>query len=279
MEVRDMLKNLDNKTLLTEISDLVKKEKRTTLEILDYLSEIDERRLFLEEGYSSLFDFCVRFLNYSEGEALRRIQASRATKKVEEVKQLLHDNELSLTGLSLIAPHLKAENAATLLPAVKNKSKREIEKIIVETFPEAKPKPELLTVLLDPELKHLIEAAKRKVSEKDLAIVLKRALKEFVRERAERRTPVKKHTRYVPISLRREVMRSSNFQCTFTSPQGVRCNQTAHLEIDHVRPWAKGGSSHDSKNLRVLCKSHNLMFARRQFKLTPKASHANPLAL
>lgn len=274
-----MLKDLDNQTLLIDISNLVKKEKRTTLEILEYLTEIDERRLFLSEGYASLYDFCIRYLNYSEGEALRRIHASRATAKVEEVKQLLHDNELSLTGLSLIAPHIKKENAATLLPAVKNKTKLEIKKIIAERFPEAAATQEMISIMLDPELKELLEQAKRKASEKDLTVVLKRALKEYVKERAERNSEVKKHTRYVPTSLRRKVLKSSNYQCTFKSQQGVRCNQTAHLEIDHVRPWAKGGSSHDLENLRVLCKSHNLMFARGQFKLTPKAARANPLAL
>jgi len=36
------------------------------------------------------------------------------------------------------------------------------------------------------------------------------------------------------------------------------------LEIDHVRPYAKGGSSGE-ENLRVLCRGHNLLAARREF--------------
>ncbi len=58
--------------LLIETRDLVKTERQITARVLEYLGEIDRRRLWLKEGYSSLFDFCVRFLNYSEGEAALR---------------------------------------------------------------------------------------------------------------------------------------------------------------------------------------------------------------
>ena len=60
---------LDKKTLMEGVRHWVKQERRATLSVLDYLAEIDRRQFWLEDGYSSLHDFCVRFLGYSEGEA------------------------------------------------------------------------------------------------------------------------------------------------------------------------------------------------------------------
>jgi hypothetical protein len=49
----------------------------------------------------------------------------------------------------------------------------------------------------------------------------------------------------------------------------VRCSQTAHLEIDPIRPYALGGSSRERENLRCLCKVHNLYLAGRSFPEHP----------
>lgn len=265
MYLEDRMKELSDKVLLEETAALVKVERQTTAKVLEYLSEIDLRRLWLKEGYSSLFDFCVRYLNYSENEAGRRIQATRCVEKVEAVKPLLESNTLSLTGVSLIAPYVTAENAATLLPKVEGKSAIQIKDVLYEHFPESRPKEEFLKVLLDDELKALLADAQRKLSEKDQAVLLKRVLRRFLTKRRERKSTVAKHTRYVPVALRREVMAEAGHQCTYQSQSGVRCNQTAHLQVDHIREWAKGGSSLDKSNLRPLCRAHNLMRAREAF--------------
>jgi hypothetical protein len=80
-----MFQNLKDQELLANCKAQVRLEKAVTSKILDYLNEIDRRRLWIQEGFSSLFDFCARFLGYSEGEANRRIQAARLSRKVEEV--------------------------------------------------------------------------------------------------------------------------------------------------------------------------------------------------
>lgn len=255
--------------LMEETAALVKTERQTTARILDYLSEIDRRRLWAREGYSSLHDFCVRYLNYSESEANRRIQSAHCVERVAEVKPLLEQNKLSLTGLSLIAPWVTAENAATLIPKVEGKSTRQIEKVLHEDFPESRPAQEILKVILDDELKALLQQAQDELSEKDQTILLKRVLKRFLAKGAPRATKPKTHTRYVPSEIKRRVKVNGAGCCEFVSKSGVRCNQTAHLEIDHVRPWAKGGSSWDPTNLRVLCRLHNRQLGREAF---PSAS-------
>jgi 5-methylcytosine-specific restriction endonuclease McrA len=263
------MKEFTDQELLLETAALVKTERQTTAKVLGYLSEIDERRLWLKEGYSSLFDFCVRYLNYSEGEANRRIQAARCVARVEAIKPLLEQNALSLTGLSLIAPFVTKENAATLVPEVCGKSVREIEKVLVATFPNAKAPEAILKIVLDDELKALWNAAMKSVSEKLPEATLKKVLRRFLAKGAPRNSRPKTHTRYVPASVKREVKATSDGQCTYRSSSGVRCNQTAHLETDHIRPWAKGGSSWDATNLRLLCRAHNRMLGREAFPRTP----------
>ena len=146
---------------------------------------------------------------------------------------------------------------------IDDESLLEVEKILLEHFPERAKKDDILKVDVDDELKSLLERAKLLTSEKEPAKLLKKVLKEFLKDKKTRPRRVKKHTRYVPQPIAREVRRRDNFQCTYVSPKGQRCNQTAHLQIDHIRPYAKGGSSHDRENLRCLCKAHNLFLAKR----------------
>ncbi len=44
----------------------------------------------------------------------------------------------------------------------------------------------------------------------------------------------------------------------------MRCTQRTGLEIDHIEPYGKGGPTSEG-NLRVLCKSHNLLVAAREY--------------
>jgi hypothetical protein len=222
-------------------------EKKATSKVLEYLNEIDKRKIWVKEGYSSLYDFCVRYLGYSEGEANRRIQAGRLTQRVEAVKPLLEKGEVSLTSLTLLSPVLTKENAKTILPKVIGKPTREVEKVINEHFPEKALKKETFEVELDEEIKNLLERAKQIASEKNATLLLKKVLKNYVREKTPRRTK-SLHTRRVPTSTAAKVKADSGYQCEYRSPKGTRCSQTAHLEIDHIRPYAMGGSSKDPSN-------------------------------
>ncbi len=260
-----MFENTSDEQLLTELDACVRREKQTALQVLERIGEVDSRRLWLREGYSSLFDFCVRRLNYSEGEAARRIQSARCAQKVEEVKVLLEENTLSLTALSMIAPFVTKENARELLPKVENRSSREVERVLREVFPESKPEAEFLKVLLDEEMKCLLEEAKTIFSENDVSSAIRKALRKATAKAPQRRSEVKRHTRYVRSALRQEVKERDGHRCSFRAVSGVRCNQKAHLEIDHIRPWAKGGSSQQPQNLRVLCRAHNRMLGRAAF--------------
>ena len=175
-----MLERLKDQELLQNCKVQVQLEKAATSKVLDYLIEIDKRRLWIQEGYSSLFDFCVMFLGYSEGEANRRIQAARLSQKVQEVKPLLEQGQISLSSLTLLSPVLTPHNAKALLPKVINQPTRQVEKIIREHFPErARPK-EYFQVEIDEELRTLLEKAKQLASEKNDPVFFKKILKAYI---------------------------------------------------------------------------------------------------
>ena len=82
--------------------------------------------------------------------------------------------------------------------------------------------------------------------------------------RAQRTTPSRRYRRYVALQVRREVHVRDSGQCSFVSSDGRRCGARALLELDHVKPLAELGGG-DTLNMRLLCKAHNLLHARKCF--------------
>jgi hypothetical protein len=73
-----------------------------------------------------------------------------------------------------------------------------------------------------------------------------------------------KRSRYIPSSVRERLLEEASYQCEYHGPSGVRCSARASLEIDHVKPFGKGGTNAPA-NLRVLCKRHNLFVAAKEY--------------
>jgi hypothetical protein len=73
-----------------------------------------------------------------------------------------------------------------------------------------------------------------------------------------------KRSRHVPAAVTREVYLRDERQCTFVAKDGRRCAARHFLELDHVQPWALGGAS-DAGNLRLRCRAHNQLHARKLF--------------
>jgi hypothetical protein len=73
------------------------------------------------------------------------------------------------------------------------------------------------------------------------------------------------HGRYVSRPVRRFVYERDEYRCTFIDPEtGRRCESKHRLELDHVVPFARGGSNAPD-NLRLACRAHNQRWAIRVF--------------
>ena len=81
---------------------LARHEQALQLSVLDHLREIEARRLYLRLGYSSLFDYTVRELHYTEASAWRRIKAMRLCRETSGVRAWLQDGSLNLSNAALL---------------------------------------------------------------------------------------------------------------------------------------------------------------------------------
>jgi hypothetical protein len=141
------LKHLTDETLASDLDFLVVQEKQLLTKVLHHLREFDRRRLFSALGYTSLFDYAVRKLGYSEDQAYRRIAAMRLMKDMPGLDRELETGRLTLTHIGIAQAAFKREREAgnafsieekaETLKSIAGLSTREAEAKILEISPKS----------------------------------------------------------------------------------------------------------------------------------------------
>lgn len=72
--------------------------------------------------------------------------------------------------------------------------------------------------------------------------------------------PVDPAARFIPAAMKRAVWKRDGGRCTWPMADGKPCGARKKVEFDHVLSVAQGGRSTE-KNLRLLCRAHNLRHA------------------
>src|SRR5690349_21231010 len=88
---------MSNRELIDSTVRAARHERCATAELLALLGELDERRLYLGEGCSSLFTYCTQVLHLSEHAAYHRIEAARAARRFPVILSLATEGALTLT--------------------------------------------------------------------------------------------------------------------------------------------------------------------------------------
>lgn len=130
-----VIARLPDGALRSRVERLAGRERRATTLLVAYLAELDARRLHLADGYPSLFAYCTQALHLSEYAAYHRIQAARAVRRFPVLLGELARGHLTLTTLSLLAPHLTAANLQALLAEARGASKRAVEALVARLQP------------------------------------------------------------------------------------------------------------------------------------------------
>lgn len=296
-----ILKNQSDERILSGMALLVGQERKRKSDFLAYLNEVDGRKLYAKEGYSSLFRFLTEKFHFSESSALKRIQGARLARKFPFLYGDIKDGKYSLSALSRLAPFVNAANSDRLFRRAERKSTREVEAMLAAEFPKADVADRLKKTVsplgedrmqvqftAPKELVDDLERAQALLSHRypqgKLADVIGLALKSLIRELekpgralnvhsagkatimepvASRSAPLKR-SRYIPRGIRREVATRDANRCQHRRPDGDLCGETKFLEVDHVQPYALGGGS-GRENLRLLCWAHNQLRAEARF--------------
>src|SRR6478609_3089927 len=93
------LRSLADAELLSGLARTVGRHNQITAEFLAYLAELDERQLFLDLGYSSLFEYCVEKLGLCESTAGRHIAAARVCRNFPQVFPMVASGALHASAL------------------------------------------------------------------------------------------------------------------------------------------------------------------------------------
>ena len=136
MRDRYRLGGVGNEELVAALSTLVRRENDLMSDLLAHLAELDERRLYLDLGFTSLFAYCTEALGFCKSSAGRRIAVARVCRKYPEAFGCVARGELQLSVLSLLGPHLNPENAAELFEACTRKSCEQVELLLAARFPK-----------------------------------------------------------------------------------------------------------------------------------------------
>lgn len=297
-------KSLSNHDLETSVKNKVALERKTTVEIISLLEEIADRKIYLQRGFGSLIEYCIKDLGYSESSAYRRVAMVHLAKDVPAIKESVASGKLSLVTVAKAQSVFQSEAKKSLsfatdekikiLQRLENVSTRTAEKILLEVAPHPLPPErvremdsrhtqisvtlsedviqklesiknlwshknstpsyaELIEMLADHALKARSSARARVASEKSLA------------QRTQSATSAGVKRSHIPQNVRENVWQKARGQCQYIDVISRRkCESRFQLQIEHVRPIAKGGEN-NFENLELLCGAHNRWRAIQHF--------------
>ena len=120
---------------MAALAELLRRENDVLSDLLAHLAELDERRLYLDLGFTSLFAYCTEALGFCKSSAGRRITAARVCRKYPEAFARVAEGELQLSVLSLLNQHLNPQNATELFEVSSNRSYEQVELLLAARFP------------------------------------------------------------------------------------------------------------------------------------------------
>jgi hypothetical protein len=158
------------------------------------------------------------------------------------------------TSLPMLAPPERGASIEPLTPEL-----RRLHMTVTKTFVDK----------LDAARKGQGHAQPGASAEKVLEAALDLLLAQQAKRRAEVRRPQQnprstKNPGHVPAAVKRAVWARDEGKCQFPLDSGGICGSTLRLEIDHIRPLARGGQS-TVANCRLACRFHNQLAARQVY--------------
>jgi len=288
------VRKLSNEALIAILDKRVELESLNEAEMIDFIREVMHRRLWIEYGATSMFDFMTRaHYHYAPVVAQRKIDAARLLQVFPEVKGYIHTREINLTQLGMLASALRQRPVPLklqreILESIKNQTVQNTQIILNDRLEiEVKTRPKVrvqrdgsvrVEMTFSKEDWEVVERAKELVSHSipsgDLTEVLSYCAR-FTISKKDLSTSIKevkpRQSQGVSRAARRLVFERDQ-SCRHLHADGSRCESRFQLQIDHIFSRWRGGG-HDLENLQVLCGLHNRLKYEREVNVeTPTAS-------
>lgn len=217
--------------------------REKTLELLELLTEIDKRKLYCELSYSSLFNYIVAELKFSESQAAIYNNIIKAQILIlPHTRDKIEKGSLSLFAAGAAAKVIRRDKITDTdqsLTIIQKMEGMTIEEILNE-LPTKNKKTELALskALLDKiaKLKKKLNLPNEMGVEAILNLLLDRELTDNQQEIKENKSITPKTKTLLKIK--------ANHQCQYVSENKVRCTETKYLEVDHRLPKSLNGSNH-----------------------------------
>ena len=293
----NILSVLSKIELLSSLKLAVVREREATSTVLEHLGEIERRRLFAEAGYSSLHEFVVSELKYSDAGAARRIGAMRLSVQLPEVKHAIDSGSLTLSNAALVQNVVKnAKKQKVVLPVplltlaqtAMNCSSRDAERKLRTFLPDVVSTPDrvrakdadhsVMTVTvsntLDEKLSKLRARHAHKMGAASLGELLEFAVDAALTEKQPRkvnatatvsapaselqyRSEKKLTNRYIGVQLKRVATAKAQGACQFVSGITGKRCNSSFALEYDHKKPLSQGGSTSAENLQLLCRTHN----------------------
>jgi hypothetical protein len=189
----------------------------------------------------------VRAINETETE-IRFVVKKELMEKIDHLKNLLGGKR-------------KIQDFAGLLEELVDMGIQKLDPQRKKTDRQSRPSNDREVVNVSESSLPLVEVALSEVSSRDVSC-------SELASAGEMRIGEKKATRYIPVTVKREVWKRDGGRCTFVDAKsGRRCGSQHALQWEHVVPYARGGQS-TFENIKLLCQAHNQYAAIQAFGLS-----------
>ena len=138
-----MMKGISSGELSARLYEIRRQERGLLVEFLAMLGELEERRAFVEMGFSSGFVYCTEYLGLSKAGAFRRTTAARLLRAFPQIGDYLQDGRLGLTTLVALRDALEPTTVDSVLGRAAGKCEDEV-KLLVASL---RPQPDALPLL------------------------------------------------------------------------------------------------------------------------------------
>jgi hypothetical protein len=295
------LSKITDDMLLDRTEKLVGSERKITHLILWHVNEVERRRLYAILGFSSMMDYLIEHLKYNSSSAYERLQASRLLRKLPQLADRLENGTLNLTQLVQVNVCLnkeaKAGNEVSLeqtiqvFEQIESLNKFETQKALAVEFNQPIQIHEVIKPQRDNSIRmelsfsveemEILKQARELLSHslpnatwaQAITYLAKQQVQKVMgKEKSAKTNSTANSTQSFPaagirkaikVTTRRELLKKAQSCCEYVDPISKRrCSGKYQLQIDHIFPLALGGSN-DPSNLRVLCRTHNILSAQQ----------------